>query len=251
MMGKVKILGISSSPRSNGASAYLLNRCLEAIEKEGGEDVKTSTWSFHAKKMAPCLDCGYCFRKPGCVTKDDFQQLQELWMDADVVVYSVPVYHLGLPGQLKCFIDRLGQSSYGPCPPGCDGEEEEGIRYLKVVAPIAVGMHQASGQEKVLTQLIDHALVMQCVPVTGDPWQCYTGAAGWTQNRESRNPLIELEKEGDYSTLAFLKAVETLGIRALQMAYLIRGGMRLERKYFEQDSAYRFLTSKMVATDGD
>ena len=29
---------------------------------------------------------------------------------ADAHLYSVPVYHVGIPGQVKCFIDRLGNT---------------------------------------------------------------------------------------------------------------------------------------------
>ncbi len=242
-MKPLNVLGISASPRSGGASEYLMERCLDAVREKGGGDVSVKAWSFHAKKIGPCLDCGYCLRKPGCAIKDDFQALHDLWFDADIIVYSVPVYHLGLPGQLKCFIDRLGQSSY--LESTSSSGDEQSVRYMKIIAPIAVGMHQASGQEKVLAQLVDHALIMHCIPVTGDSWQCYTGAAGWTQNRESRNPLAELEREGDFSTLSLLEAVKTLGVRAFQTAYLLREGFISGSEYFSRDPVYRYALDRL------
>lgn len=42
--------------------------------------------------------------------EDGFEELCDRWAAADAVIYSVPVYHLGISGQLKCFIDRLGNS---------------------------------------------------------------------------------------------------------------------------------------------
>lgn len=60
------------------------------------------------------------------------------------------------------------------------------IRILGICgSPIAQGMHLSSGQEHALTDLINHALVMQSIPVTGDIWESYIGAAGRTLNVRS------------------------------------------------------------------
>ncbi|OPL09716.1 MAG: hypothetical protein AVO34_13170 [Firmicutes bacterium ML8_F2] len=243
-MKKLKVLGICASPRSKGNMEYILGRCLEAMRRNGGDEVEIKRYLFRAKKMNPCLDCGGCYLSGECVIRDDFQRLKELWLEADIVVYAVPVYHLGLPGQLKCFIDRLGQSICAAHSDECNGKEETMPKYLKVIAPLTLGIHQVSGQEQTIMQIINHALIMQCLPVSGDAWQCYTGAGGWTQNREEKDAIEKLAGERDFSTLALIKAIETTALRALQLARVVRDGLIACREELAGDAQYRFVLDK-------
>lgn len=171
----MRILGISGSPRK-GNSDYLLAQALDAGAEAAGPDVVVDYWSVRGKKLRPCTACFRCADLGGeCSIADDFQAARDLWVAADVVIYAVPVYHMGIPGQLKCFIDRLGNSLFaryaGLFPPGTESLP----KHLKVIAGIAQGIHIFSGQEATLTQLVNHALLMQCVPSSGDMWQCYIG----------------------------------------------------------------------------
>jgi len=47
-----------------------------------------------------------------CIIKDDFEDLFNKWLEADAVIYSIPVFHLGIPAHFKAFIDRLGQTLF-------------------------------------------------------------------------------------------------------------------------------------------
>jgi len=53
-------------------------------------------------------------------------------------VYSVPVYDLGIPGQVKFFIDRLGNPINNYCG-------VPSVRFLKVIGAIAKGQCFAAG----------------------------------------------------------------------------------------------------------
>ena len=106
---KIKLLGISGSPRK-GNSLFLLEQALESAVKQYPERVETEIYAFGQTPFAPCDACGAHKRLKGeCRIKDGFQDLRDKWLDADAIIYSVPVYHMGIPGQVKCFIDRLGK----------------------------------------------------------------------------------------------------------------------------------------------
>jgi multimeric flavodoxin WrbA len=109
-MKKVRLLGISASPRKLGNSRYLLERSLEAAEQAAPDRVRSELYSLAGKQIAPCISCFRCRDLGDCAIADDFQDLRDKWAEADAIIYSVPVYHMGIPGQLKCFIDRLGNT---------------------------------------------------------------------------------------------------------------------------------------------
>ncbi len=234
----IKVLGICGSPRK-GNSQYLLEKALEAARQAAPEEVTTELYSLRGKKFAPCIGCSRCGEKQGeCVFQDDFQELREKWLEADAIIYSVPVYHMGIPAQLKAFIDRLGNSLFGRFAGLFEGEASL-PKNLKVVGAIAQGAHLFSGQEHAITDLINHALVMGCVPVTGDMWEAYIGAAAWTYNEAGRNVLESRGNDGSLDMRVALRGAATLGRRAAELALLLKAGGRVLRGRLEGDPLYR------------
>lgn len=234
----MRILGISGSPRK-GNSDYLLAQALDAGAEAAGPDVVVDYWSVRGKKLRPCTACFRCADLGGeCSIADDFQAARDLWVAADVVIYAVPVYHMGIPGQLKCFIDRLGNSLFaryaGLFPPGTESLP----KHLKVIAGIAQGIHIFSGQEATLTQLVNHALLMQCVPSSGDMWQCYIGAGAWTSNEIDRHALEDQVARGLFDAQTAVKAARDVGRRAVETARILRAGGVALRQELAEDPAY-------------
>ncbi len=237
-MSKLVILGISGSPRP-GNSEFLLDRALNSAFEVDPASIECLKYSFRGKKFAPCLSCFRCGERGGeCVIKDDFQEARDLWLRADAVIYSVPVYHMGLPGQLKCFIDRLGNSLFGRYrhlfPPGVDSLP----RHLKVIAGIAQGVHLCSGQEHALTDIVNHALLMQCLPVAGDMWEAYIGAAGWTANDIDRSALARQFREDRENARILVKAANDIGRRVAETALVLRAGVLASRDLLSANSTY-------------
>ena len=251
---ELKILGISGSPRK-GNSEYLLKKALEGAGEHNcsGKSVSInfSTYSFRGKHFEPCVGCNNCIRKGGeCIHKDDFQHLQRLWLDADVIIYSVPVYHMTYPAQVKCFLDRLGNSMFGmSAVKGADGTETL-PKLFKIVAPIAQGIHIFSGQEHTITDFINHALIMQSIPVTGDMWEAYIGAGGWTVNCGERNSFEQLCEEKDPAALAAIRACRSIGKRAVDMAVIVREGLIQRREELEGDPLYSWIYNKLDEGNG-
>jgi multimeric flavodoxin WrbA len=218
------VLGICGSPR-NGNSLFLLEQALDACRQTAGAAVADTLYTLKGKKLEPCRACGACGKREGhCTHRDDFAELRALWMAADVILYSVPVYHMGLPAQLKAFLDRLGNSSFGAFRSALPDGISSLPKLAKVIGSIAQGMHMSAGQEQALTQLINHALVMQCIPVTGDLWESYVGAAGWTANDESPHAL-ETMAAANLGARAVVAAARSLGTRCVQMAAVVGAGL--------------------------
>ncbi|GFN24266.1 flavodoxin family protein [Thermanaeromonas sp. C210] len=234
----IKVLGICGSPRK-GNSQYLLEKALEAAQQVAPGEVATELYSIRGKKFAPCIGCSRCGEKQGeCIFQDDFQELREKWLEADAIIYSVPVYHMGIPAQLKAFIDRLGNSLFGRYAGLFEGEATL-PKSMKVVGAIAQGCHLFSGQEHTITDLINHALVMGCVPVTGDMWEAYIGAAAWTYNEGGRNVLESKENAGSLDMRVALRGAATIGRRAAELAMIIKAGGQALSERLKQDPIYR------------
>lgn len=236
MTRELMVLGISGSPR-NGNSQFLLEQAMDAAEQVNPDSVRCVEHSLRAKKIGPCLGCKRCSQLKGeCTFKDDFQTLRDLWLQADVVIYSVPVYHMGIPGQLKCFIDRLGNSLF----PRYRHLFNASVlpKQLKTIGVIVQGMHLSAGQEHTATQLINHALIMQCIPVTGDMWESYIGAAGWTSNDGDRQAMERQAAAGNYDASILVKSARDVGRRAVEMALLLRAGGLARLAELSKDPIY-------------
>lgn len=224
----IKVLGIAGSPRKKSNSLYLLEQALEGAREASPEEVEIKTYNIAAKKFAPCLSCFACVRLEGeCTIKDDFQELRDMWLDSDVIVYSVPVFHMTIPGQLRCFIDRLGNSQF--CYHNMSVP-----RPMKVIGAIAQGIHIFSGQEHTLTDLNNHAMVMGCLYTNGDLWESYIGAGGWTYNEIETDAIQKHYDKEDMDAVVAVKASRSVGRRATELALLLHEGARHRKDILDQ-----------------
>jgi multimeric flavodoxin WrbA len=229
---KIEFLGICASPRK-GNSLFLLEKALEAARKlyPPGQ-VSTALLELRSQRIAPCTSCEGCSKTGGeCIVPDSFQKVRNSWVKADVILYSVPVYHLGIPGQLKCFLDRLGNSQrkvYSVPSP----------RRLKVVGVIAQGSHLFAGQELAIAFLHQHAVLLNCIPVSGDGWESYLGAAGWTRAQKATDALRKEYDQQEFDAQVAVRACETLVRRCLETAFILKAGGRALRRDLEGDPAY-------------
>ena len=238
-MKPLSLLGICGSPRAQGNSRYLLDLAVEEAQKTAGERIQTEVVGLSGLNIGPCVSCYTCGKREGeCFIQDDFAFLRDKWAAADAVIYSVPVYHLGIPGQLKCFIDRLGNSLwsyYGGVV----------AKSLRVIGVITQGAHIFAGQEQAATQLIHHTLVMGGIPVTGDPWESYISAAGWTRNGDRKDSLRRRVADADEDALVTVRAVKSLGKRVAQMALLVQAGGEALGRELEEDGGYTIFLNRL------
>lgn len=231
--GKIHVLGICGSPRK-GNCQYLLKEALKAASEVNPAWVETETYSFRGKKFSPCIACFKCAEKKHlgeCAIRDAFQELRDRWIRSDVIIYSVPVYHLSIPGQVKCFIDRLGNSINRYF-------EVRSPRFLKVIGAIAQGMHFAAGQEFAINFLIQHAVLKNCIPISGDGWQSYLGAAGWTLGQRQKDAIQRQCENKDLDAEVAVHASRSLGKRAVELALIIQQGGASLKEFLSEDPCY-------------
>jgi len=235
----VKLLGICGSPRKSGNSRFLLERSLASAEASLGDALEVELYSFAGKEIAPCNSCFRCIDLGQCAIVDDFQELRDKWVAADAILYSVPVYHMGVPGQVKCFIDRLGNS--------LEGGQGTVSKQLKSVGVITQGADIFAGQEQVMTYLVNHAILMSCLPVAGDPYHSYIGAAGWTCNSLERDSLQRLHSNGETGAKIAVAAAESVGKRVVQVALLIKCGGVACQAMLEGDGSYEPFLERLAS----
>lgn len=97
------ILIITSSLRE-GSNSDALAAAFAKGAKEAGHGVETI--SLKGKNIAFCTGCMSCQKTNSCSIKDDALTLTKKMMNADVIVFSSPVYYYSIPGQLKTLLDR-------------------------------------------------------------------------------------------------------------------------------------------------
>jgi multimeric flavodoxin WrbA len=103
--GKVRIVGISSSPR-HANTEFLVQAALSAAEEKFG--AVTELISFKGKRISGCLDCKACERRcqenpaEQCVLDDDWGDLITPLVDPvpDGLLIGSPVYFLNVNAQL-------------------------------------------------------------------------------------------------------------------------------------------------------
>lgn len=101
---KMKILVLTGSPRKNGNSNTLADYFIKGAVESGHEVVRFDS-AF--KNVHPCIACNSCGMNGDCVFQDDFNEVIDNIVDADMVVFATPMYYFGFSTQLKTVIDRF------------------------------------------------------------------------------------------------------------------------------------------------
>lgn len=104
----MKILALMGSPRKKGNTDILLDEFLRGLSNNN-KNIEINKIVLQDKKIACCVSCNGCkmLKSQRCVVKDDMQQLYPLVKEADIIVFSTPIYWWSMSAQLKIFVDRL------------------------------------------------------------------------------------------------------------------------------------------------
>ena len=239
-MEEIKLLGINASPRKMGNSHFLLETALEAAQEIAPGHVETELYATSGKLYKPCDSCNQCHEQLGYCRQmdDDFAELRDKWIGADAVIYSIPVYHMGVPGNFKNFLDRLGNSVV------------EGFysKEWKVTATITQGSGIATGQESVMMYMTGHAVMMGCIPVGGDWPSAYIGAAGWTRVSTDKNAMKSFYAEGEEDTTFTVNSLKALSKNVVHMALVIKtGGLQLSG-LLKEDGGYDIFLRRIAGS---
>lgn len=100
---KMKILGLSCSPRKSGNTESLVGEALNGAQHEGAE---AELFSLSDKEIKPCDGCSTCTRTGKCHINDDMQTVYQKLVAADGIIFGTPIYFYSMPSQAKALIDR-------------------------------------------------------------------------------------------------------------------------------------------------
>ncbi len=168
---KIRLLGISGSPRK-AATEYAIQEALNyAMEKYNAE---VRSFSVAKKKINFCIHCDHCIRtREGCVFKDDMEEVYELMEWADAYIIGSPVYQGNISGQLKTLLDRT-RALVARTPKVFDG---------KFGAGIAVGGDRVGGQEPTLRTIHDFYTINFILSLGGGAFGANLGATIWSKDK--------------------------------------------------------------------
>ena len=144
-----EVLLISGSPRPDGNTALVMEKCAIKIRELG---LTTEIVSLAGKKIEACIACRKCVGNGACVLDDELNSIAEKVRKAGGFIVGAPVYFGTARGDVMNLLQRIGMLSYN------------GDKFLswKVGGPIAInrrGGATATIQEMLMFFLINEMIV--------------------------------------------------------------------------------------------
>lgn len=96
-----KVLAIYGSSRGNSNSAFLIDTILQNIPNVIIDKVYLAK-----EEINPCIGCFYCRKNDFCCIKDSMNSILAKIAQADIIIFSIPIYMFQMSGRVKNFIDR-------------------------------------------------------------------------------------------------------------------------------------------------
>jgi len=101
----MKIVVITGSPRKGGNSFAMTEAFVRRAESRGHSVERFDAAFMH---IGGCHACETCYKTgKACSFDDDFNLIAPALLEADAVVFTMPVYWYSIPAQIKGVIDRL------------------------------------------------------------------------------------------------------------------------------------------------
>ena len=166
----MKILLINGSPKGKRSNSLkLAYSFIEGFKNECADDEESiSIDELHVASMeiAACKGCFACWQKtPGvCCIKDDMQTVIGKLIEANLILWSFPLYYFNVPGILKNLIDRQLPMSLPFMSSKQDGYgsgshdsryDMEGKRHVLIST---CGFYSADGNYDSVLRMFDHFL---------------------------------------------------------------------------------------------
>ena len=100
-----KIVVITGSPRKSGNSFAMTDAFIQAAQAKGHT---VTRFDAAMMKIGGCHACETCYKTgKACSFDDDFNTVAPAILEADAVVFTMPVYWYSIPAQIKGVIDRM------------------------------------------------------------------------------------------------------------------------------------------------
>lgn len=223
-MEKVKIMGISGSPR-RGNTEFLVKEALKAAESIG--DVNVEFIPLAGKNIRPCNADYLCFKKGTkellcpSIDDDDANGILKKMFDVDGFIVGSPVYYGGITAQLKALFDRSMV------------HEVMGLTLRnKVLGAIAVSYERNGGQECTVSNIIHWGLTHDMIIVgVGPDRPAKTGIGaflGGIAHQGFPYPIASPTRAGRTASMndeIGLNSVRGVGKRVAEVAKMVKLGL--------------------------
>ena len=102
----MKILVLNGSPKEKSDTFRMTEAFLKGLNRNGKHEVNVIR--VIDKDIAPCRGCFGCWERMDghCVIEDDQNAILDIYREADIIIWSFPLYCYGMPSHLKAFLDR-------------------------------------------------------------------------------------------------------------------------------------------------
>ncbi len=102
----MKVLVLNGSPKKQSDTFRLTESFLRGLNKKERHEV--TIIDVIDKNIAPCRGCFGCWAKMDghCVIEDDQNGILDLYRNADLIIWSFPLYCYAMPSHLKAVMDR-------------------------------------------------------------------------------------------------------------------------------------------------
>ena len=102
----MKILVLNGSPKKKSDTFRMTEAFIKGLNKDNEHEVNVI--NVIDKDIAPCRGCFGCWERMNghCVIQDDQNGILDLYRNADVIIWSFPLYCYGMPSHLKALLDR-------------------------------------------------------------------------------------------------------------------------------------------------
>ena len=100
-----KMVVITGSPRKDGNSFAMTEAFIKAAKSKGHT---VTRFDAAMENVGGCHACETCFKSgKACSFDDDFNTIAPAILEADAVIFTMPVYWYSIPAQIKGVIDKL------------------------------------------------------------------------------------------------------------------------------------------------
>ena len=102
----MKILVLNGSPKEKSDTFRMTEAFLRGLNRNGEHEVNVIR--VIDKDITPCRGYFGCWERMDghCVIEDDQNAILDIYRDADIIIWSFPLYCYGMPSHLKAFLDR-------------------------------------------------------------------------------------------------------------------------------------------------
>lgn len=103
-----KVLVINGSHKKYNSYTMKVTEEFLAGMIAASDDIETEIIDLKDQKILPCISCFTCWTvTPGeCIHQDEMKELLEKYVEADLIIWSTPLYHYGISSMTKNFMER-------------------------------------------------------------------------------------------------------------------------------------------------